>query len=97
MGSHAKSKLPQFLICFRDLPRRSDNDFGAVGVDDTIIVKLRRDTIPHMARDGKNLIVAKYHWVFREIHDRIVKCLNAALKNTDGDTCQIANRCTQIL
>ena len=41
-----------------------------------------------MARDGKKLIVTKYHRIFREIHDRIVKCLNVALKNADGDARQ---------
>lgn len=50
-----------------------------------------------MALDGENLIAAKCHRVFGQIHDGIAKGQNAALKNADWDTCQITKRCTEIL
>ena len=86
-----ESQLPQLLICFRDLTGGADHNFRLAGIDDPVVMEMRRCDIPNMVIYRKNLISVNGHRIPGQVSLRIIKCQVFSLKNPDGNAGEISD------
>ena len=62
-----ESQFPQLLVRFRDLPGGADHNFRLSGIDDPVVMEMRRCDIPNMVIYRKNLFPVKEHGVTGQV------------------------------
>ena len=87
----AERQLPQLLVVFGGLAGGSDDDFCPAGVDDAVVVEMRRHNITDMCLHGKDFIAADDQRVAGQVHLRIEKGLCLSVKNAHRHAGKVAD------